>query len=756
MAEEKPWQASACILCANNCGVQVQLDDTGTAIARTKGDEAHPASRGYLCNKASRLNFYQNRKDRLLSPMRRTASGSYEAIDWQTAISEIAAKFSAIRDTHGGESIFYYGGGGQGNHLPGAYSRTFTQPLGIKYRSNALAQEKTGEFWVAHRMFGGWPHGDFEHAQVVIFLGKNPWQSHGVQRARITMREIAKDPARTMIVIDPKRTESADLADIHLAVKPARDAWLLAGMVATIVQEDLCADAWLQSHARGYEAVQAQFRSVSVADCAEKCGIALSQLQQTARLIAAADSVALIEDLGIQMNRHSTLISYLQRLLWTLTGNFAREGTHYIAKGLGGIGAGKEDGVSPVAGARIIAGLVPCNVIAGEVLSDHPDRYRGMLIESSNPVHSLADSAQWRKAMRALEVSVVIDVAMTETARAADYVLPATTQYEKAEATFFNFEFPNNFFHVRQPLFQPPEGPLDEAEMHMRLAEASGMVPEGIEAELRQVLEEQGRSGFAAAVFAKLAEDPALMQLAPGLLYRTLGPTLPMGLGNAAALWALSHQFAVGNRTVLEASGLVGDGMALGDVLFDKLLSSPSGMVFSSEQWSDVWSRVPGGKVNLALPDLLAAAADLEAEMPAETSQAYPFLLSAGERRSFTANTIIRDPNWRRKDFEGALYIHPEDAARLNLGAGSSARISTQAGAVTATVEVNERMQRGHVSLPNGLGLDYPDDAGEPTQTGASPNELTWSELRDEFVGTPWHKSVPAQIEPVEPTEAVG
>ena len=129
---------------------------------------------GYLCNKASRLNYYQNREDRLLSPMRRRDDGSYEAIDWDTAISEIASRLAAVRDEFGGDKIFYYGGGGQGNHLPGAYSRTSVAPLGVKYRSNALAQEKTGEFWVAQRMFGGWPHGDFEHAQVAIFLGQEP------------------------------------------------------------------------------------------------------------------------------------------------------------------------------------------------------------------------------------------------------------------------------------------------------------------------------------------------------------------------------------------------------------------------------------------------------------------------------------------------------------------------------------------------------------------------------------------------------
>ncbi len=744
------WLSTACVLCSLNCGVKVQLSEDGREIVRTKGDAEHPASEGYLCNKASRLNFYQNREDRLLYPMRRDESGRYAPISWETAVSEIAEKLRAIRDTHGGDKIFYYGGGGQGNHLPGAYARTTLQSLGVRYRSNALAQEKTGEFWVADRMFGGYNHGDFEHAEVIIFLGKNPWQSHGFHRARAAIRAMAKDPQRTLIVIDPKRTETADLADTHLQVKPGRDAWLLAAMVATIVQEELSDEAWLQQHARGIEEVKDVFQSLDISDCASKSGIDEARIRSTARIIAKAESVACFEDLGVQMNRHSTLVSYLQRLLWMLGGNFAKPGTHYTSNGLGNIGAGKAEGFSPVTKSRIIAGLVPCNVIPAEVTSNHPDHFRAMIIESGNPVHSLPESPRWREAMRALELSVVIDVAMTETAREADYVLPATTQYEKAEATFFNFEFPNNYFHVRKPIFAAPEGPLDEAEIHMRVSTALGVVPEGLEEELYGVLAQEGRTAFRDLVFAKLAEDPSLMAIAPGLLYRTLGRALPEGMQNAAALWAVCHQHAAGNRVSLEAAGISGDGMDLGDNLFDKIISSPSGVITSSEDWSDIWSRAPEGQVNLSLTDLLGDIATLNAQEPKETDDQYPFVLSAGERRSFTANTIIRNPAWRKKDMQGALYINPDDAARLNLGEGSSARVSTRRGSMEVIVALNQRMGRGHVSLPNGMGLDYPDQTGAMRQTGVSPNELTWSEFADEYVGTPWHKSVPARIEAID------
>ena len=750
-ADDQPqWHRTACILCSLNCGVKVQLNEAGTEIVRTKGDDEHPASQGYLCNKASRLNYYQNRQDRILEPLRRTPAGTYETISWDTAVTEIAAKLNAIKASVGGDKVFYYGGGGQGNHLAGGYSRTVNDPLGLKYRSNALAQEKTGEFWVSHRLFGGWNHGDFEEAEVVIFLGKNPWQSHGLHRARATIREIAKDPERTLIVIDPKRTQSADLADIHLAVKPARDAWLLAGMVATLVQEDLVNHAWLAQNAQGLESVTDAFIHTDIADCAAKSGIEEAIIRSTARLIAKAKSVALLEDLGIQMNRHSTLVSYLQRLVWLLSGHFGRPGTHYIPTSMAKLAGGRETGTSPVLGSRLINGLVPSNDVASEVLADHPNAYKAMIIESANPVHSLADTPMWREAMRHLELSVVIDVAMTETARLADYVLPATSQYEKAEATFFNAEFPANVFHVRKPIFAAPEGPLDEAEIHMRLASAMGFVPDGLEETLREVLVSEGREAFRDEVFAKAAEDPQIMKVASGLLYRVLGPTLPEGMQNAAALWAVCHQFAVGEREAVENAGYSGAGMDLGDDLFNAVVADGRAVVISRENWDDVWKRVPGGKINLALNDLLEVAAQLNAEDPQETTAEYPFILAAGERRDYTANTILRDPEWRRKDSEGALHINPEDAARLNLGEGSSARIATQRGSATVTVSLNDRMGRGFISLPNGMGLDYPDADGERIATGTSPNDLTWSALKDEFVGTPWHKSVPARIEAID------
>ena len=168
-------------------------------------------------------------------------------------------------------------------------------------------------------------------------------------------------------------------------------------------------------------------------------------MREVARRMARASSMSIFEDLGIQQAPHSTLNSYLEKLLYLVTGNFGKRGAMNLHSRFAALGGGKSPGVepkSPVGGHPIITGLIPCNVLPDEILTDHPKRFRAALIESANPAHSLADSRRMREALDALDLVVVIDVAMTETARHADYVLPASSQFEKWEATFFTLEFP--------------------------------------------------------------------------------------------------------------------------------------------------------------------------------------------------------------------------------------------------------------------------------------------------------------------------
>ncbi|HEY8122473.1 MAG TPA: molybdopterin-dependent oxidoreductase [Myxococcota bacterium] len=743
------WKSTACILCECNCGIEVQLGgEDGRRLVKVRGDDAHPASRGYACEKPSRLDFYQNGPHRLTKPLRRRADGTFEEIDWETAIREVAARFAAIRDEHGGESIFYYGGGGQGNHLPGVYGPATRSLLGSVHSASALSQEKTGEFWVATKMVGGYSRGDFEHCEVALFLGKNPWFSHGIPRARLTLREIANDPARTLIVIDPRRSETAEIADIHLQVKPGGDAFLLAAMVGVIVQEGLVKRDWLAQHADGLEQVLPHFRSLDVAVHAAKSGAPEEQVRSAARRIAAAASVATFEDLGVQMNVHSTLVSYLHKLLVLLTGNFGKKGAEYRPSTLVPQAFnGEEGGTTPVTGAKIIGGLTPCNLVPDEILTDHPKRFRAMLVESGNPAHSIADGARMREALAALELVVVIDVAFTETARLADYVLPVASQFEKAEAVFFNFEFPNNYFFLRKALMPPLPGLFSEAELHARIAEALGALPKDAALALREAWLES-RVAFRTKFFQLLGARAFPPAIAPVLVYRAIGDLMPEGLAEGAGVWAICQLAAPRIAPSLARAGFIGSPPEAADALFDAMLASKSAITFSVDEWEESFARVttPNRRIQLAIPELFDELDGLASE-PERVNAGFPLVLSAGERRSFTANTIIRNPEWRKKDRAGALRMHPDDAKRTGVADGGRVRISTRRGSTEVSVEISDRMRPGHISLPNGLGLDFPDASGQHVAVGVSPNELTRSEDRDWVAGTPWHKNTPARVE---------
>lgn len=759
------WQPTACNLCYANCGILVKTGGPdGRSIIKVKGDRDHPASRGYICNKAAQINFYQSAKDRIARPLRRRADGGYDTISWDLAIQEIAQKMAAIKETHGGDKIFRYGGGGQGNHLGGSYFSSVSKALGMRFQSNALAQEKTGYAWMMGRMFGTNVHGEMEHTQCLFIVGKNPWQSNSIQRARVLLKEVSQDPERTLIVVDPRRTESAELADIHLAVKPGRDAWALSAMIAHVIQQSLIPTNWLNVNVIGLDRVIERFSAIDVEGYATFAGLNPADVRAAAEAIAKAKTSAYYEDLGVQMAPHSTLLSYLNLLMMTITGHFGRPDTLAPLKSLIGqffalhdvaeaddAGYEPQGRLSPVVGARIVGGLVPCNVIPEEILTEHPNRYRALWVESGNPCHSLADSHRWREAMRKLDLSVVIDVSMTETARQADYVLPASSQYEKWESTFFNFEYPENHHHLRAPVCSPMPGTLSEPEIHARMIEALRPF-ELAEIEPLKAFAKEGLETFSPAMFEAITKHPHWGPYLPYVLYRTLGPALPEGAEAAAAYWLLAQRFATEHAEAVVRAGFSGQGLELGNALFEGILQGRSGVVFSKSDIANSFAELgfADNKIRLAVGEMLdevASLASLEDLVPKDPD--FPLLLAAGERRAYTANTIVRDPGWVKKPSAAALAVNPHDAAQCGVGDGEQVRLVTQAGAANVLITVDDRMMRGTLSLPNGLGLLYPDGEGKEAMLGVAPNELTTTGLRDKFLGTPLHKHVPARIEPI-------
>lgn len=746
----KVWHKTACVLCSNNCGIEVRLD--GRKITRVRGDKEHPASKGYTCEKALRIDYYQNGRDRLTTPLRRRDDGTFEEVSWDVAIAEVAERLTGIRDAVGGDKILYYGGGGQGNHFPGAYARGVLQTLGVKYRSNALAQEKTGMYWAQGKMFGKQSigaMGDFEHTDCAVFIGKNPWQSHGFPESRNELNKIRNDDDRKLVVMDPRVSETAAMADHHLRVRPGTDAWALAALLAVMVEEGLTDEKFLAEQCVGWDELRDLISGADIADCARKCGIDEAELRAAARTMGTAKSLSTEEDLGIEMAPHSTLNSWLQRLLYLVTGNFAKPGGMNLPLRLAPIcGHSGEGETDPVTGSAMLSGLLACAAIPDCIDTDHPNRFRGMIVESANPLHTLPDSKRFREAFAKLECLVVIDVAMTETARAADYVLPAASQYEKPEATFFAGEMPANYFQVRHPILEPLGDSLPEAEIHSRLVAAMGGRPDGTDglADAAQ----QGREAFIEALGEASSTNPDVGAKLPVVLYDALGPTLG-NMAPAAIMFGSSMQASMRFPDEVRAAGIDGDGLELANNLFDKLVNSPSGMIFSVSEYSQTWDRIahPDGKIHVYIEELADEFRSLNDEEPAAGHDRFPFVLSAGERRSSNANDVIRDPEWRKKDKAGSLRINPDDATTLGVVDGDRVRIVSKRGEAEAPAEVTDTVMSGHVTLPHGFGTEYPDESGEHKIHGVAVNELTDIEDRDWLALTPHHKHVRVALEPV-------
>lgn len=741
---------SACILCYINCGIEVEVEDG--LMKRVRGDKANPKSLGYICQKAGRLPFYANdRALRLTSPLKRNAAGGFDEIGWDQAIGEIAEKLNHIRASYGVQAFGYYGGGGQGSVMGGVFGQTLRGVMGSGPYFSAVSQEKTGDFWVNGHMFGA--HNihtaeDVHGAELTIVLGCNPWMANGFVRARDAMSAIGKNSSRRMIVIDPRRTEVADLADIHLALRPGTDAFLLSALLAMIVAKGGADAEFLAARTNGWDEVKAQLEQVPIDDWLAAADIPRAQAEAAAEMIIAASSMTVRADVGVQQSRNSTLNAYLEKLLFLVTGNFLKPGCNGLHTWLAPMwGHSRPGSVDLATGQARIAGLSPPNDLPKTILTEHPERVRAMFVDGGNPANTVTDTTAVEKALSALDLLVVVEVAMTETARLADYVLPACNQFERWENTLFTFEYPHNVFQLRPPLFDPLPGTLPEPQIYVRILRAMGMMPDAARlAELRDLAAED-RLTFSQAFSDLMKEQPHHRFLGPAILYDTLGQTLPEGAAATAVWWPAAHNCARVNRDAVIGAGFEGDGPALGEALFEAMVTQPSGVAFSHEKHEDLWRLVshPDGKVQLAIPEMFDWMARLDvADVVADPD--YPIMLIAGQRRHYNANQAIRDPRWRKTDRAGALHMHPDDLAAVGGAEGGWMAVVSPAGRLVVRVESDPRLRRGQASLPHGYGQVYDTPQGKVT-IGPRLNLITSTEDCDPIARTPYHKNVAIRCE---------
>ncbi|MEM7535012.1 MAG: molybdopterin dinucleotide binding domain-containing protein [Chloroflexota bacterium] len=468
-------------------------------------------------------------------------------------------------------------------------------------------------------------------------------------------------------------------------------------------------------------------------------------------------SVSTRHDLGVEMSLHSTLNCYLEKLLFLLTGNFAREGCNNLHVQFAPV-IGHSPDIHDAKNKRTkvtqtseISRMYPPNVFPKEVLTDHPERIRVLIVDSGNPVATSADSQAMREAFGQLGLSVVIDVAMTETAELADYILPAQTQFEKSEASFFTYTWPETYFHLRKPLLAPEGNTLPEPEIYQRLLVAMGVIPESfpeLEALAHEYVKDPASGQFAMMFQMTLMQKPEWRHLAPAILYATLGKALPPEKKSGAALWGAAQFYAQRHPKQVMAAGYEGDGHMLGENLFRAILDAGTSVPISVHGYEDSWSMIrnPDNKVHLFIPEMAEEMAALSSESN-DVSEAFPLILAAGERREYNANQIYRTPEWRRNDPDGALRISPVDAEAVGVTDGGKAMCASMRGSIEVVVMIDPAQRPGFVSLPHGHGFTYPDlETEELVQHGPRVNELTSSDWCDPIAKTPYHKYVPVRV----------
>ncbi len=742
------WHKTSCVCCAQNCGLEVLVEDN--QIIKVKPDKDNPRSEGYVCRKGWSISHYQHHADRLEYPLKRVGS-NFERISWDQAIDEIASKLRQLIDTHGPKSLAYMGGGGQGCHFEAAFAVRLLRALGSQYHYNALAQELTGMFWVQGRVLGRQyllPIPDHDNTDMLVAWGWNGWMSHQMPQARRALKKISNDPDKLLVVIDPRRTETARLADIHLPIRPGTDALLTKAMISIILDEGLQQTQFIKEHCSGFQEILPWFKNFDAKKAVEVCELSFDDVAKVSRLFATRKS-SMHPDLGVFMNRHSTVTSYLQAILLGICGRIGVSGGVVTPGHLMPLGS-HSDERSPKTWRTVtsdfpaIMGTFPPNVMPEEILSENPERLRAVIVSGSNPLRSYADTTRYEEAFSRLDLLVTIEVAMTETARLSHYVLPAKSAYEKWDATFFAWNFPEIYFQMRSPAIAASGEQLEESEIDTRLAEKLGLLPD-IPQEL-YVAAQTSRGEFAMALLNFIQAKPNAAKVLPFIVGKTLGPAL--GSMNKAALWGLLQTAPADFRANAARAGF-DPGLEMGEEIFDKLMESPQGLWIGQSDPDNLKGlKTADQKVNLYIPELSDWVNEITPEIELrelELSPDYSFILMAGRHIDENANTIMRDPSWNTGRSKACvLAIHPDDAAGMQLSDGDQVRITTKAGSEIIEIKIEDACRRGQVVLPHGFGLVFQNES-----RGINVNRLTAADHRDRLAATPLHRYVPCRVEKV-------
>ncbi|NQU07295.1 MAG: molybdopterin-dependent oxidoreductase, partial [Candidatus Abyssubacteria bacterium] len=628
------WKKTTCVLCAVNCGLEVQTD--GNRITKVRGDKDCPRSEGYVCRKGMSVAHFQSHAERLTHPLKRVGD-DFEKISWEQATSEIAARLKELVDTHGPRCLAYMGGGGQACHFEAAFGVRLLRALGSRYHYSALAQELTGFFYVQGEAYGRQyihPFPDVERTDALVFWGSNAWRSHGMNRARPVILKLSKDPNKLLIVIDPCLTDTARRANIHLRLRPGTDALLLKSMVAIILEERIYDEDYVRENTTGFPEILKLFSTFDISEALKVCGLDEGEVRHLTHLLAG-NRCCFRSDLGLLMGRTSTINSYFENILVNLLGGIGKEGGNVFLGHLVPLGShtpidDPENWRTVETGFPAIMGTYPPNVMPEEILSEKPDRLRAVVASGSNPLRSYADTSAYEEAFKKLDLLVTIEVAMTETARLSHYILPAKSAFEKWDGSFFSWKYPEYYFHMRRPVCEALGEPKEEAEILTDLADALGLIPD-YPAELEE-LAATDRLQYGMALMNYVGENPAAAGMMPFIVARTLGKALDSPA--LSLLWAILARYCPTAGAKLERAGYT-PSPTLGDEIFEKLKDTPGDILLGVQSTEDNLAesiKTPDGKVHLHIPALDDWVAEINPadELKALENKDYPMLLVAG------------------------------------------------------------------------------------------------------------------------------
>ncbi len=712
-----------CPLCEACCGLELKVVDGRVTSIRGHDDDVF--SRGYVCPKAVALKDLHEDPDRLRTPLVKR-DGKFVAASWDEAFSEIARRLPAIRARHGDDAVAI----ALGNpvvHKAGLllYVPRLARALGTRNVFSASTLDQMPKQLASGLMFGDWLSiavPDIERSDLLVILGANPAVSNGSMWTVPDFRGKAKAlRARggNLIVIDPRRTETAEIADRHIFIRPGGDAFLLAGIVHTLFAENLAQLGRMAPHVAGVDALAEAVRPFAPERVAARCAISADAIRQLARTIAGAERAAVYGRIGTCTQEFGTLANWLIDAVNVLTRHLDEPGGAMFPKapafaantrGATGAGRGVTTGrhASRVSRAPEVFGELPMTCLAEEIETPGTGQLRALITVAANPVLSAPNGPRIAAALDALDFMVSVDVYVNETTRHADVILPGTSPLEEMhyDVAFPQLGYRNCARAGAAVLPLAAERPA-EWEILLKLTAIANGRADG---DLAQFDDE-----LAAADVKRAAGEHAAAVL-EAVAHRR-GPERLIDLALRAGPY--------GDRF-----GLKPDGLNL-----EKLFAAPNGIDFGplAPRIPELL-RTPSGRIEIAPPLLLSDFARAAAAL----DQPAPDFVIVGRRQVRSNNSWMHNlPALAKGRNRCTVLVNPADARRLGLRDGGRARIARGANAIDAQVEVSDAMMPGVLSLPHGWGHDLPGAQLNVAalQPGANLNALLDDRVRDPLSG---------------------